>query len=309
MALLRLVPPTGAQPRNGGTLLLAAPDRAARVLAYEEHVFPFAAAAMWATRTDAPSADLLIVPIGTQPYSPLLAILATPATRVALLVTEPQRDGDVVRSPGSRPTADRVRDTLAGGLPDRTDVRVEMFGIGDGNDGAAVARAVGAAAAWAGDPWPLDVTVDVSGGRKSTTAALGGIAAALGYRTAYLEGRHVVDGFYVDERRFALADVASIVHAERRAAATMLLEAGAFPEAAAAFAEIVDSTIAGPGAVLLFELAEALASRQPADVARLLERLPPDSHPAVALRTPHASNVALARSFVDALRQDGAWRC
>jgi hypothetical protein len=197
---------------------------------------------------------------------------------------------------------------LPGGLPSP---RVSLFGIGQGSDGRAVVDAVGAALFAAGDPWPSDIAVDVSGGRKSTTSALGGIAALHGYRLSYIEGRALLDGFYVDEERHALADVAALCHADERSAATALLEAGAFGAAAAALRRVTAGLLVGPVAPWMLDLATALASEGHALPTDALERLAATLPVCAArdvLRAPHVSRSALAQAFVAALREEGAWR-
>lgn len=283
-----------------------------RAEAYERTLFPHAAARAWGLRGDVPPAALLVVPVGTQPYSPLLAILATPAPHVALLVTEEQSGANGIRSPGSRPTAARVEAALERGLPGGAPTpQVSVFSIGQGTDGRAVVEALGAALFAAGDPWPLGVAVDVSGGRKSTTSALGGIAAVHGHRLSYIEGRHLVGPYFVDEERHALADVAALCHADERSAASALLEAGAFRAAAGAFARVADGLLAGPVVLWLAELASVLAypgSGLPeVELASLAGRLPECSARA-ALRAGHATRVELGRAFLAALREEGAWR-
>jgi hypothetical protein len=285
--------------------LLATPENA-RAAVYERFVFPIAATRLRAERSLAPAAELLILPVGTQPYSPLLAALSTQTPRVALLVTEPQTHGDLARSPGSRPTAERVVDALSKGLEPAECPAFEFFSIGEGTAGDAVVRAVDAALFWAGDPWPSEVAVDVSGGRKATTSALGGIAALLGLRQFYIEGRAVVGGFYVDEVRHALSDVSALMRLDERRAATALLEAGAFNEAAERFGEVATGQCAGPAVRWLLELSSALA-RSETDLSALGASMP-ECEARSQLSASGLSATALARRFVDALRREGAWR-
>jgi hypothetical protein len=268
-----------------------------------------AAERLFAARHEAPTAELLIVPVGTQAYSPLLAMLAAPARRVALLVTEPQTEGG--RSPGSRPTAAQLIEAVSAGWPDPSAApELELFSIGDGLDGAQVAKAVGAALLWAGDPWPADVTIDVSGGRKSTTAALGALGGGLGFRLSYIEGRHVTGVYYLDERRHALADAAGLLGVERRETAAALLEAGAFDAAARCFDSVAELMLAGPAPALLARLARALRDGDAAAVLEVAGAFDGRgaSETAAALRAPGLDPVQRAGEALDGLRRDGAWR-
>jgi hypothetical protein len=56
-----------------------------RPAVYRTEVFPFAVARLLTQRGDQPASHLLVVPVGTQAFAPLLAALATPAHVVALL--------------------------------------------------------------------------------------------------------------------------------------------------------------------------------------------------------------------------------
>jgi hypothetical protein len=299
-----------SSPAEAEAALRAAPE-ADRKAVYEARCFFLAAERLFAGRDEAPAAELLIIPVGTQAYSPLLAMLAAPAQRVALLVTEPQGEG--ARSPGSRPTAAEIIETVRAGWPVADGAPlIELFSIGDGLDGARVSDAVGSALFWAGDPWPIDVTIDVSGGRKATTAALGALGGGLGFRLAYIEGRHVIAGYYMDERRHALADAAGIIGIENRQTATALLEAGAFAAAERCFADVCQSTLAGRGAVFLRALAQALAAGDSASLQALADDTAAlglgggAAH--MALLDITLSPVQRAAAVVDGLRRDGAWR-
>lgn len=283
----------------------AAPE-SARADTYERYVFPIAATRLRAESSIAPTAELLILPVGTQPYSPLLAALSTRTPRVALLVTEAQTQDGLSRSPGSRPTAERVVDALSAGLEPGDCPAFELFSIGEGTSGDAVVRAVEAALFWAGDPWPSEVAVDVSGGRKATTSALGGIAALMGFRQFYIEGRAILGGFYVDEVRHALSDVSALMRLDERRAATALLEAGAFAEAAERFREVATGQCTGPAVRWLLDLCNALA-RADSDLGALAASMP-ECDARNQLSVPHASATALARRFVESLRREGAWR-
>ncbi len=297
---------------------LRASPREEQQAVYERLVFPFAARAARNRAELTPRARLLVVPVGTQPYSPILAALSCKAEHVALLVTEPQdgAGGEAgIGSEGSRPTGARVRATLCGaGLPESA---LEVFSIGDGTRGDRIVDAVGAAVFFAGDPWSTEVTVDISGGRKSTTAVLGGIASALGYRLSYVEGRHVMSGFYADERRHDLANVAAMLDLDRRYAARQLLRAGAWAAAATELHAVLSTTLAPPATRLLFRFAQVMASAPTgrehealrALAGELVAELGPDWREATDLlgsvspETPPAVD-----RLLDLLDRQGTWR-
>ena len=297
----------------------------ARTDLYERTVFPFAVRTARARAELAPQARLLVVPVGTQPYSPLLAILSCKADRIALLVTEPQdgAGGEAgIGSEGSRATGERVIATLeAAGVPREL---IQLSSIGDGTDAERVAHAVGAALFFAGDPWSTEVTIDISGGRKSTTAALGGIACTLGFRLSYIEGRHVVGGFYADERRHDLADVSALLDVDRRYAVGRLLRAGAWAAAADDLRAVMASTLAPPAASVLLRRAEvmvALSNPGEDDEGPTLDALAKDlagapdwAEVGALLAQAHlrilsgTAPVDVVREVLDLLEQQGAWR-
>jgi hypothetical protein len=279
----------------------AAPD-AAKSTVYRNEVFPFAAARMLAARDDQPACALLVVPVGTQPYAPLLAALATPAQRVALLVTAT-----------SRPCAEDAAAALAQ-LPDDLRPQVECFSIGEANSGIDVCKAVDAALFWAGDPWPTDVTLDVTGGRKATSAALGAIAGLRGFRQVYIESRQQDKVLFLDERVMALDDVRAWLQEDTRLTASTLLEAGAFAAAVEHFDELAERVLAGPAMQWLHDFAAAAATPAAAErqarFAQLAADLPegPLREAVAPLATTGAATEADAQRFVRRLQEQGAWR-
>ena len=301
-----LIQPASAETLQVGIQRLLSAADSERAAIYEEQVFPIAAARFRTERDQFPSAELLLLPIGTQPYSPLLAALSTTTKKVAMLVTEPQVEEGVLRSPGSRPTAQRIIDALTQGLDGSDLPEIELFSIGTGTSGHAVVQAVDAALFWAGDPWPSDVAVDVSGGRKATTSALGGIASIAGFRQFYIEGRALAGGFYVDEERHALTDISTLMRYDDRKTATALLEAGAFADAAALLAGIDATQCSGPAVRWLLDLARALAQSE-SDLSAIVRSMP-ECSARDALTERVDANKARARLFIDALRRDGVWR-
>jgi CRISPR-associated DxTHG motif protein len=276
---------------------------------YEERIFSHSAARLLAESAHEPDCDLLIVPVGTQPYAPLLAALATRARWVALLHTDDTVREDGALSPGSRVYAERVARSLQG-LPASERPAVELFGIGDGIAGTDVLRAFEAAQFWAGDPWPSRVTVDLTGGRKATSAALGALATVKGCRQSYLEARAFLRGYPHGEKRHSLSDLAGLAMADERSAATALLEAGSYAAALVRFDRVLETLRVGDAAGWLRDLTALLCASP--GLPSVLERreLANDIHDdgiVEALLAPHENAAALVDGFLDALRREGLW--
>lgn len=111
--------------------------------------------------------DLLVVPVGTQPYAPILAVLANPSEQVVLL--------------HSRESAQHCREVEVALAPDRLrlqPVLVDPYDLRDivkkVQDAYEVLRQ------------PEHVVCDQTGGTKITTTALAGLAAVNGWRLSYL---------------------------------------------------------------------------------------------------------------------------
>jgi hypothetical protein len=219
--------------------------------AYRSLVFPHSAMRMWESRHSRPSADLLIVPVGTQPYSPLLACLGTVASKVAFLVTD-----------GSRPCADDVQASLEGLFETETGdpPYFNRFFIEEGTSGEAVCRAVDSSLVWACDPWSSDVSIDISGGRKSTTATLGAIAGIRGFRQTYVQGELLFGGpYYHREQLLAIANIGGVLGNDLRICALALFKAGAFQEANRTFEALEGSILIGKNLGWLSELSQILS--------------------------------------------------
>lgn len=302
--------PSAEEARRGFVALVAARSATPEevIARYEQDVFPHAAAQVLQDREEAAKADLLVVPVGTQPYSPLLAVLATPARKVAFLVTTPGATDESPATSTSEPYAQRVRASVECGFAVEDRPEMEIFEIGAGTSGSEVVRAVMAAMLWAGDPWPADVVLDVTGGKKATTAALGGLAAVHGFRQTYIEGRPLAGEFRQAERRHLLADIGALTMGDERSAATALLEEGALEPAARRFARLVASTVAMAPAYWLAALAKALHHQDTAALQALADSMPPSLARDLLLEAPQAPAPDLAARFVDALRREGAWR-
>ena len=236
--------------------------------------------------------------------------LSIRATHVALLHTDDVRRDDGSTAAGTRGFAQRVAASLAA-LPAEARPIVELFSIGDGMTGTATLRAVEAAQFWAGDPWPSETTIDLTGGRKATTASLSAIATIKGCRQVYLEGRTIAPGVTTGEVLHTLSDLSSLATADDRAAATALLEAGNYGAAAQRFGQICETLRAGDVAVWLYDLALLLQNASGTPAAADLRALASEvgsAGAASALAEGHESAAELVTSFLFALRSEGLWR-
>ncbi|MCA9569627.1 MAG: CRISPR-associated DxTHG motif protein, partial [Myxococcales bacterium] len=262
---------------------------------YREEVFALACERMRRhARTTAP-VELALVPVGTQPYAPILAALATDARRVVLLHTPP--------------TAAYAEEARVALLADRTDIRLAE--IGDGTEPERIARVVLDEVARSGVLRPLDVLIDVTGGRKSTSSVLGSLAAVHGFRQAYVEGtphpRH--RPFHVQERVIELPNVRALTGGDDLRLALVLLERG---DCEGALEHLTTPSALGsisPLAVRLQPLVQALTdgSREEADVAlELLAGLEPATlAPLRAWISGEGQMASAARELVDGLRAQG----
>ena len=285
-------------------------DPAHRARCYETDIFPHSAARLLANRSMHPACRLLIVPVGTQPYAPLLVSLALTSTHVALLHTEEVTRDDGSIAAGSRPYAMRVAASLASLAPEHRPA-VELFSVGDGIAGSSTLRAVEAAQFWAGDPWPSDVVIDLTGGRKATTAALSAVATIKGCRQVYLEGQQVAPGISTAEVLHTLADLSSLAMADERAAGTALLEAGNYREARIRFERVAETLRASDAADWLRDLSALLEASDGLPSTAALESLASRVGSAAAaaiLRAPNDSPALLVSGVLDALRSEALWR-
>lgn len=196
-------------------------DLEARTRYYRQHVFPYYRKSFAAQCKQRPPCDLLITAVGTQPFSPALAIAAT-CPGVCVLLTTHQ-------------TEKLASDALS--LSKHQPEVVRTLSIGDGMDSGLVMDVVRSEYLRWGGRNPEEVTVDVTSGRKATAAALGAAAAALRLRQAYVESAELLPpGLGIAPHYHILPDVS---HFEGRGVARralVLLEFGHYAEAASEFA-------------------------------------------------------------------------
>lgn len=212
---------------------------------YDQEVFPWVCERMRRAGLQQEESKLAFVPVGTQPYSPLLAALANPAAIVVLLHTSE-----------SRSFAELVRDRLR----DERSV-IELRDVGNGLDALRTAGVMDAEYRACGEPLGAEVVVDITSGRKATVAAMGAYAAVRGFRQVYIEGHpsRVHRTFMVDERFVALANVRALAGAMPRERGLALLEAGAYGAAADAFEQAAEASAAGVRDRALAALSRGLA--------------------------------------------------
>ncbi len=213
---------------------------------YREKLFPAACERMRALGRRRGPFALAFVPVGTQPYSPILAALASPASATVLLHSE-----------RTVTEARLVADALAG---ERGSLVLRT--IGSGTDVARIVRVVEGEYAAAGLPEPGAVVVDLTGGRKAMSAALASIASVRGFRQAYVEGQAsaVHRGFVAGERFVELPGVHELTGAGERRTAVALLRAGAWREAARRFRELAGRSGASAADLCLAHASEGWAA-------------------------------------------------
>ncbi|MFQ3588582.1 MAG: hypothetical protein SNJ76_13095 [Fimbriimonadaceae bacterium] len=188
---------------------------------YDTEVFPLSCEKVRIATRSWGDAGLAFVPVGTQPYAPILAAIAAQAHTTVFLHTD-----------ATRPYAETACEVLGDEAGDK-----KLTDIGDGTDGLRIVRAMEAHVAAVGYPHRQRVVVDVTGGRKATAAIVGSVAAVRGYRQQYIEGNvsSVHRQFFVNERCVQLTNVRAALGGDERALAFVLLEAGSFRAAAARF--------------------------------------------------------------------------
>jgi len=199
-------------------LRLDEPERISRI--YDEDVFPLALARMERQALSRDRADLLILPVGTQRYSPRLVTTAIPAASVGLVAT-----------PEALEIAKELEESLRGAGA-AVDLRVSESG---GVSRAEVAELAIRIYRTAGEPDPSRTVVDLTSGRKPTVAALASTADALGATSCYLEAtfhRPPHGGYATGERLVFSLPLVTGPAATSLDAARTLGRAGLFRQAA-----------------------------------------------------------------------------
>lgn len=180
---------------------------------YREKVFPLSCLRILHDRRMVPRRRLLFVPVGMQPYAPLLAILGNPAETVALLY-----------SPESQIFAEEIEREF-GGLGDTHFLFLPISPV----DVTDIALAMKSAYVRQGSPPGNEVAADISGGKKAMSAAVAGVGAHFGWDVFYVEGiqERELLGFSHHERILPIANVLEAFGFRERGRILDLIAAGA----------------------------------------------------------------------------------
>lgn len=232
---------------------------------YQIEILPRSCARVRAKAPEEPY-ELLFVPVGTQPYAPIMACLGAPARRTVLL-----------HSAKSREYAEQVAQALA---PE--DWRTFHLVLIDEWDPQDILRKVQSVFDVLGQPSAADVLCDVTGGTKLMTATLAGIAAMNGWRQLYVKSDYQRKGSY-NEELISVPGVFQLMGGWHRGVAHRLATMGHFDQAATALkAAMQDSLATARDALELRRYLLAHAYRR-ADRQALLRKLPALAR---ALKTP-----------------------
>ena len=226
---------------------------------YRAEVFPRSCQRI---RPEGDSQDrLLFVPIGTQPYAPILAALANPSQIVVALYTKESAEylSEVIES------------------LEEENPRIEPILV-DGYDGSDIVRKVQSAYDTFGQPDPNLVTVDQTGGTKPMSSALAGVAALNRWDLIYIKGKHERQhqGYAHHETLLRLSNPFQQFGGFQRVLALQLAQQGEFAGAARCLREALADSVAGAGYQLhleRFRLAQAYREANCEAVARSLPRL------------------------------------
>jgi hypothetical protein len=268
-------------------------DAPAAEAVYRTETFPLACERIRQARAGVPRLDLLFVPVGTQPYAPILAVVGNPAECVALLET-----------PESWPHGQLVEAALGpDGSTQFLHVRIDQTDVID------IAQKMKAVFDSRGLPSAASVGADVTGGRKTMTAAVAGVGSLFGWRLFYVEGVQVRErmGYAHHERIIELANVLDVFGSRRRETALALLAAGACEAAAAELAalELTSAASLEDANLRLFARTaadlragrwESFRRRAPTAARRLGRRLPRQTRQ--LLQEPPVDSPALEAAFL-----------
>ncbi len=244
-----------------GRWLAMADDRDAARAFYEAEVFPVGCALMHERRGGLEPLELLFVPVGTQPYAPILAILGNPTRCVALLETET-----------SAPHGETVQEALESHL-DTTFLHVRI----SDTDMVDIGTKMRAVYQSRGLPSAHDVAADITGGRKPMTAAVAAIGGLYGWRLFYVEGKfeRALGGLAHHERIVELANVIQVFGNTRRDKALELLMAGAVAQGVRELEAVVDASAASAADQALLDYARAALALRDGDLDGLRELVGP----------------------------------
>lgn len=162
---------------------------------YREEVFPLAMARIFRDTDVSTVFDCLYLTVGTQPYSPTLSALATPARRIAFIATETslgyaREAAEMARVPEDRRECYVFREPFSAAEMIRCLWRQISLHLENGES----------------------VAMDITSGKKNMSAALSGLAAAdPSIQQFYLDADYSLRPFAVNERRIDLPNTAVII--------------------------------------------------------------------------------------------------
>jgi hypothetical protein len=194
---------------------------------YRTELFPRSCRRIRALAPEQP-VDLLFVPVGTQPYPPILACLGTPSKRVVLL-----------HSARSREYAEEVREALEGeGNRQFHLVLIKEL------DSADMAQKLRSCYDTFGQPPADRVVCDQTGGNKIMTSTVAGFAALNGWRQVYVQSEFMKNqaGSY-DEKVLVLPNLFEALGGFNRTLALHLAQEGQFAAATASLKKAMDEAL------------------------------------------------------------------
>ena len=191
---------------------------------YEADVLPRSCYLMRLQAVEKP-VDLLLVPVGTQPYAPLMSCLGKPAQQTVLLMTAESRD-----------SAMRVEEVFAGS---RRFLKVLI----SANDSGDIVRKTMSVFDTVGQP--RNVVCDVTGGTKIMTATLAGLAAMNGWRQVYVDSKFIRNKGSHSERLLSVTSAFEHLGGWHSAQAWKLASVGQFGEAAKSLKAAIEESVAG----------------------------------------------------------------
>ncbi len=205
----------------------ADPEKAAAF--YRKTTFPLACERIRMGREGVPRLELLFVPVGTQPYAPILAILGNPSRSVALLET-----------PETREYGLEVEEAVGADVGTWLHLRI------DGTDVGGMARTMRDCFDACGLPGGRQVGADITGGRKTMTAAIAGVGSLFGWRLFYVRGVQERGkwGYAHHERIEELPNVLDQFGDLRRESAATLLRGGACLPAHRLYSQVAEESCA-----------------------------------------------------------------
>lgn len=192
---------------------------------YRTEVFPRSCYRM-RLHTPRDRVELLFVPVGTQPYAPIMACLGVPARQTVLLHSGRTRKHAQEVVDAFRGDSDRVFQT----------VQIEEF------DPADISQKVQSNFDVLGQP--TDVVCDVTGGTKVMTATLAGMAAINGWDQVYVQSQYDQGYGSHSERLQDVPSVFETMGGWSKGLARRLAALGHFGEASRLLTQAMETSLA-----------------------------------------------------------------